>query len=463
MDETVYLTSIEDSRIPTGLRIPTLKSGRVSYRSWYLPLSYDSLTMRQGLEFLSIVAAPQGQIPEIIRWTEGKDSRLVREFFYGGVDLKAHDCIHLLLGRGLLTKDEAFVIGFTMGSTNRLETLNKEIFAYIAGNYYPNAYQMDEEARRVFLDAAKLGHVCDCQPLDEVHFSPLLDEPIGELRRVIGIPSGVLQAYFRDIEKVRYPDDPASSRLETESFDAPCWQFSGEDPEVSLLQRARTAELELNRSDQHFQCRVSVMDDLHQQFLEAHRSHLENQHRISRQCFEEIRKVCGDDHEAVQRDLQEQPWEHYFAMAMDNLETVARKVLCLDSRSQWEQAGPGLEQRAWVHALLDRGGTPIDRAFCRGFFDGSADDKSTYAASLKLDVLSQIGLSLDGPYDQSMRRAYEDGVNLAFISDTLPLMQQDFSALSGLRLSEARKRLKLSTALLDEYRVSIEAPRAFSS
>ena len=162
MSERKELTNKEDSRIPDGLSVPTLKSGRVSYRSWYLPSNYDQITIQEGLDFLSIVAAPQGQIPEIIRWTEGKDSHLVKNFFYGGVELRAHDCIHLLLGRGLLTKDEAFIIGFTMGSTNKLETLNKDIFAYIAAHYYPNAYQMDEEARRVFMDAAKLGHIYNC-------------------------------------------------------------------------------------------------------------------------------------------------------------------------------------------------------------------------------------------------------------------------------------------------------------
>ena len=81
------ITTRDDSRIPEGIEVPVLKSGRVSYRAWYCPSGLGHLTLSEGLDFLSIVAAPQGKIPEIIRWTEGKDSHLVKEFFYGGVDL----------------------------------------------------------------------------------------------------------------------------------------------------------------------------------------------------------------------------------------------------------------------------------------------------------------------------------------------------------------------------------------
>ena len=41
--------------------------------------------------------------------------------FHGAVDLDMHDRIDIALGRGLLTAiDEAFTIGFTMGSTKRV-------------------------------------------------------------------------------------------------------------------------------------------------------------------------------------------------------------------------------------------------------------------------------------------------------------------------------------------------------
>ena len=109
------ITHEDDPRIPNGLRIRTLKSGKISYKHWFLPITCGHLTLREAIQFLSIVAAPQAMIPEVIRWTEGKDSHLVKQFFYGGVDFIPHDCIHILLGRGLLGNDEAFVIGIGIG------------------------------------------------------------------------------------------------------------------------------------------------------------------------------------------------------------------------------------------------------------------------------------------------------------------------------------------------------------
>lgn len=456
MSERKELTHNEDTRIPVGISVPTLKSGRVSYRSWYLPTTYDQLTIQEGLDYLAIVAAPQGQIPEIIRWTEGKDSHLVKNFFYGGVELGAHDCIHLLLGRGLLTKDEAFIIGFTMGSTNKLETLNKDIFAYIAAHYYPNAYQMDEEARRVFMDAAKLGHIYQCKPLDAIKFEPFLNTTIRDVRSQHQLPLGLIESYYRDIEKVRFPDDKASQRLATDHLSWARFYFEGEDIQMTLKGRAHISEKALNESDQHFECRFDDLEQIKNHFVSTHSKYLMEQRDVSQECFEEIRRICGDDHPEVAQDLKAKPWDKYFQTSLDNLNKVSESVLNSQTRNAWEEPGPGLENRSYVHALLNRGDSPVDRAFCRGFFDGSADDKSTYAADLKLDVLSEHGVSLDGPYTEDMRRAYHNGVYLAYISDTVPLMDVSWSDLETLTINCAREKLNLATSILESYTTEIE-------
>ena len=59
-------------------------------------------------------------VPLIIKLTENPKYSSSR-VFTGAVDLFTHDCIHVLLGRGLLLKDEAFVIGYTMGSAKRMK------------------------------------------------------------------------------------------------------------------------------------------------------------------------------------------------------------------------------------------------------------------------------------------------------------------------------------------------------
>ena len=46
----------------------------------------------------------------------------------GAIDLYNHDIIHILLGRGMDVKDEALVIGFTMGNSEYTNSLVKWLF-----------------------------------------------------------------------------------------------------------------------------------------------------------------------------------------------------------------------------------------------------------------------------------------------------------------------------------------------
>ena len=61
----------------------------------------------------------QEDVPLIIKLVENP-KYFTSKLFTGAVDLFTHDCIHVLLGRGLLPKDEAFVIGYTMGSGKKM-------------------------------------------------------------------------------------------------------------------------------------------------------------------------------------------------------------------------------------------------------------------------------------------------------------------------------------------------------
>ncbi|MCI0536236.1 MAG: hypothetical protein L0Z50_13500, partial [Verrucomicrobiales bacterium] len=134
------------------------------------------------------------------------------DLFHGAVDLPTHDYIHILLGRGLLAEDEAFVIGFTMGSTNRVTTLEENLYALISRYFYPKVYQFNDEAIRIFKDATKLGYISDCQPLDQVRYDQYLDLTLRDVRVALGLESDLLLAYYR-IEQRRNPAAKASRRL----------------------------------------------------------------------------------------------------------------------------------------------------------------------------------------------------------------------------------------------------------
>lgn len=184
-----------------------------SWRDWIVPIGEESLTLRQILEGASHFSADQDDIPLIIQLVENPRFDIPGiDLFNGAVDLHTHDCIHALLGRGMLPKDEAFVIGFTMGSSNRVTTTEEWLFSLASKYLYPGPYKFKDDDIRVFKDAVRLGFVSDCEPLSEVDYAPYMDMPIAEARRRIGIEADLLKAYYR-IEKRRYPEDEASRRI----------------------------------------------------------------------------------------------------------------------------------------------------------------------------------------------------------------------------------------------------------
>src|ERR1041385_35182 len=108
-----------------------------AYAEWHIPLSRDQTTLRAAAEDLARVGAAPDDIPLMVRLAENPRFNL----FHGAVDLKTHDYIHIVLGRGLLAKDEAFVNGFTMGSTQRLSATEEKLFTLVAEHLYPGIYQ----------------------------------------------------------------------------------------------------------------------------------------------------------------------------------------------------------------------------------------------------------------------------------------------------------------------------------
>lgn len=184
-----------------------------SYKDWHIPFSHDEITLREARASLAELGAKQEDIPLMIQLVENPRFDIPGfDLFHGAVDIRTHDCIHILLGRGLLSKDEAFTIGFTMGSTHKVTTLEEKLYSLISKHLYPKVYQFDDEAIHVFKDAVRLGFLSDCQPLNQVKYEDYLDCSLREIREKIGIEKDLILAYYR-IERKRYPNSKASLRL----------------------------------------------------------------------------------------------------------------------------------------------------------------------------------------------------------------------------------------------------------
>ena len=62
----------------------------------------------------------------------------------GAIDLYNHDIIHFLLDSGMLTRDEAMVIGFTMGNSETTSSWVRWLFEFGARYLYPVSYRFNE-------------------------------------------------------------------------------------------------------------------------------------------------------------------------------------------------------------------------------------------------------------------------------------------------------------------------------
>lgn len=183
------------------------------WRDWHIPLSRGSITLEDGLAELAWVGAGQDDIPFIVQLMENPRFDIPGlDLIHGAVDLANHDCIHLALGRGLLQKDEAFVIGFTMGSTRKVSGIEESLFAAVARHLYPGIFRFDDDDVRVFKDAIRLAWIMECAPLDRIDFAGLRRMRLDDLRCELGIDAGLLAAYYR-LEGTRFPGSRESRRL----------------------------------------------------------------------------------------------------------------------------------------------------------------------------------------------------------------------------------------------------------
>ena len=190
-----------------------MQNPNISYKDWHIPFSNDVMTLREAHASLSSLGAKQESIPLMIQLVENPRFDIPGfDIFHGAVDLKTHDYIHLILGRGLLDKDEAFTIGFTMGSTDKVSTLEETLYALASKHLYPKVYQFDDEAIRIFKDAVRLGFISDCLPLNQINYEKYLDCSLKNIRQEIQLEGDLILAYYR-IEKKRYPNSKASQRL----------------------------------------------------------------------------------------------------------------------------------------------------------------------------------------------------------------------------------------------------------
>lgn len=182
-------------------------------KNWHVPLAHGPRILGEAYAELKEFGLKQEDIPLLVKLLENPEFDYLPGFdiFHGGTNLEQHDYIHIVLGRGVHAIDEAFVLGFTAGSTNRVTSTEEKLYTFFAKHLFPKQYRFSEQEIHVYKDAVRLGFISDCQPLDKIDFTQFKDLSIEKVREQIGLESSLLEAYYK-IEKKRYPDSFASQR-----------------------------------------------------------------------------------------------------------------------------------------------------------------------------------------------------------------------------------------------------------
>jgi hypothetical protein len=183
------------------------------YTDWHISILENNITLSEAHASLKQVGAEKKDIPLIVKLIENpKFSIPGLTFFHGAVNLLAHDYIHILLGRGLMPADEAFTIGYTMGSTRQVSSVESSLFELISKHLYPHNYKFKDRDISIFHAALKLAENSNCQALDQVDYQSFLKIRLKKIRDMLGINTGKIIDYYKT-EKKLYPDSKASCRL----------------------------------------------------------------------------------------------------------------------------------------------------------------------------------------------------------------------------------------------------------
>ncbi|MEM1274163.1 MAG: hypothetical protein AAGF88_10115 [Pseudomonadota bacterium] len=184
----------------------------LNWDEWNPGLDTDHMTIAEVLATLP--AANAADVPDVIKKYENPESP---DALPGAIHLDRHDCIHVLLGRGLHVQDEAFIIGVTMGAASDITEAHVDTFIRVSTTEYPKHWRFEE----AHIPSYRLGvgFARDNIPGKDLHLIPLEDEPwqsmgVEAARKALGISKHELRAYYRKAELL-VPGSRATRRLDT--------------------------------------------------------------------------------------------------------------------------------------------------------------------------------------------------------------------------------------------------------
>jgi hypothetical protein len=127
----------------------------------------------------------ENKSPLIVRLFENPASPFALS---GAISLLEHDLLHCILCKGITSLDEAFVIGYTMGSCRGINNTEVTLFKFITKHVYTGEYKFNENDIAEFDRAFLLSQTNHQVPqLNKVGFANKLNMPIKNILREYAI------------------------------------------------------------------------------------------------------------------------------------------------------------------------------------------------------------------------------------------------------------------------------------
>ena len=174
---------------------------------WYPGLSIADRKLCDCIA--SLPGASDVDIPEVVRRLENPVSPLALP---GAVTLRRHDVLHILLGRGLLDQDEAFVVGFTMGNATRYRDADGALMREALEHWYPEPFRIFGTKLRVFDLGVQAGKCMGIPDIAQIPVENLGSFTVGHARQELKISEEKLREFYRQ-EKRLSPTSLESGRL----------------------------------------------------------------------------------------------------------------------------------------------------------------------------------------------------------------------------------------------------------
>ena len=184
----------------------------LEWDEWQPGLDTDDMTLAEVLA--TMPAATADDVPDVIKKYENPESP---DALPGAITLERHDCLHVLLGRGLHVQDEAFIIGATMGAASDINDDHVETVIRVSTTEYPKHWRFEEA--HIASYRLGVGYAQDNMNGFDLHLTAFEEEPwqsmlVGDIRRKLGLAKEEMRAYYRK-EAHLVPGSRATSRLDT--------------------------------------------------------------------------------------------------------------------------------------------------------------------------------------------------------------------------------------------------------